>query len=125
MNKGSILILEDQLIIAEDLSITLREKGYNVVGTVLSIEEAIEKCRETRPELVLVDLNLHKTGLILATSRLIREQFNVPVIFLTTDCQDSLSAFEAASPCVSKPFSEKELCALVEIVLNDHRRNQK
>jgi DNA-binding response OmpR family regulator len=125
MNKGNIVIVEDELIIDEDLSMTLKEKGYEVIAAVLSIEEATAIYHERRPDLILMNFDLHTTQLMLSGARLIREEFTVPVIFLTTRCGDALSGLENPSPCVRKPFSEKELCAVIEIVLNEHRRNSR
>jgi CheY-like chemotaxis protein len=123
MNKVSIVIVEDELMIAEDLSMTLKDKGYEVIAAVTSMEEAAEICRQKRPDVILMNLDLHTTQQTLSAASRIRKEFNVPLIYLTTDCRDSPAACQDPSPCVRKPFSEKELCAIVETVLNEDRRN--
>jgi DNA-binding response OmpR family regulator len=46
MNKGRILIVEDELILAEDLAISLENAGYTVVGSVSSGDQAIKTALE-------------------------------------------------------------------------------
>jgi CheY-like chemotaxis protein len=58
MDKTKIMIVEDEAIVAEDLSRQLTNLGYDVVATAYSGEEAVEKVREIYPDLVLMDIVL-------------------------------------------------------------------
>ena len=78
-----ILIVEDQRLIAADLEITLKKLGYVVVGNVSSGEDAISKADQLRPELVLMDVRLHGEMDGIQAAEMIRDRFNVPVVYLT------------------------------------------
>ncbi len=58
MTKRRIMIVEDEMIVAEDLSQLLEERGYEVVGTAVSGEQAVRARQGTKPHLVLVDIKL-------------------------------------------------------------------
>ena len=63
-----ILIVEDELIIAEDVRNMLAKMGYEVVGNAMDYDEALAVLETTTPDLILLDINLHgkiKSGFIL------------------------------------------------------------
>ncbi len=123
MSKKNILIVAQELIIAEDLAMTLDQRGYKIIATVSSVEKAVEICRDKRPDLILMDLNGHTNQPIVTTARFIRRELEIPVIYLSASCKESRSASKELDPCVSKPFCEKGLCTLIETVFNEHRGN--
>lgn len=55
-----IMIVEDELIVADDIKNCLQSLGYSVVATVSSGEQSIKKAQELRPDLVLMDIILKK-----------------------------------------------------------------
>lgn len=58
MNTISVLIVEDESIVAYDLANKVRQLGYEVAATTATGEEAIELARQNRPTLVLMDIQL-------------------------------------------------------------------
>ena len=58
IKKSKILVVEDEILIAKDIAEILNEEGYEVVDYVLSGEEAITRCDELKPDLVLMDIKL-------------------------------------------------------------------
>ena len=58
MPKATILIVEDEAIVAEDLSQQLARLGYEVLGITASGEEAVVLARERRPDVILMDIRL-------------------------------------------------------------------
>jgi len=58
--KTTILIAEDDFIIATDIRAILEEQGYSVVGNLNCVEEAVTFIEKTPPNLVLIDINLKK-----------------------------------------------------------------
>jgi CheY-like chemotaxis protein len=58
MARANGLVAEDEQVVANDLRSTLQRAGYNVVETVSTGEEAIEKATTHRPDLVLMDIDL-------------------------------------------------------------------
>ena len=56
MSKVSILIVEDELIIAEDIRMMLTDLGYDVVGTAIDYDEAMVLMEHRQPDVALVDI---------------------------------------------------------------------
>lgn len=115
-----ILIVEDQRLIAADLERTVRALGYEVVGSAVSGEEAIQRSANSHPELVLMDIRLHGNIDGIRAATIIRERFDVPVVYLTayTD-EDTILRAKVTTPFgyVVKPFQDRELKAAIEIAL--------
>jgi two-component system KDP operon response regulator KdpE len=118
MNAGRILVVDDEPQIRRVMRVTLGGAGYQV-SDVRSGEEALEKLREDRFDLVLLDVNLPGiTGI--ETCCRIRSQSDVRVIMLTVrnSNQDAVSALDAgADDYVTKPFSIEVLLARVRATL--------
>jgi two-component system, OmpR family, response regulator MtrA len=112
--KGRILVVDDDLALAEMLGIVLRNEGLEAVfcGTG---DMALAKVRETKPDVVLLDLMLPgKDGI--EVCREIRAESDVPIVMLTakTDTVDVVLGLESgADDYVVKPFKPKELVARV------------
>lgn len=60
IRKDKILVVKDEVLIAKDIAEILKELGYEVVDSVLSGEEAIDKSSELNPNLVLMDIKLQR-----------------------------------------------------------------
>ena len=86
MQNLRVLIVEAELIISQYLSVSLQEKGFDVIGTPFSIDAAIEEFRNSRPHLMIVDTQLGVQTEIVEAAQKIRKEFqtDVPIVFLTT-----------------------------------------
>src|SRR4051812_11603760 len=119
-----ILIVEDQRLIAADLANTLRKLGYEVVGNVASGEEAIGRSDQVRPELVLMDVRLRGEMDGIHAAEIIRDRFNLPVVFLTAYAdEETILRAKKTTPYgyLVKPFNERELRATIEIAFYTHQ----
>ncbi|MFC1898464.1 response regulator [Candidatus Cloacimonadota bacterium] len=88
--KISILLAEDEAIIAQYLKMELEQNGYEVCGFVASGEEAITKVRELNPDLILMDINLSGEIDGIDAAHEIRTDFQIPIIFMTGYSEHSL-----------------------------------
>ena len=126
--SARILIVEDERITAEDLRDILTDLGYTVTASVSSGAEAIARAEETTPDLALMDIRIKGEMDGTETARILRERFNIPVIYLTAHA-DSATVARAkdAEPLgyITKPFQEAELHASIEIALHKHREDLK
>jgi len=109
--------------VASDLAGALTEFGYAVSATVATGEDAIERARALRPDLVLMDIRLLGAvdGIQAASS--VREEHDIPVIYLTAHSDDdTLRRAMQTEPVgyLVKPFSMPQLRCAIEIAL--HRR---
>ena len=89
MKKARILVVEDDAIISKDIRNTLETLGHEVPGVAVLGEEALEKAAELRPDLVLMDIQLAGDIDGVEAAAHIREQLQIPVIFLTAYSEDT------------------------------------
>jgi len=118
VNAGRILVVDDEPQIRRVLRATLTAKGYEVVDA-RSGEEALEALRDSRFNLVLLDINMPGIG-GLETCREIRASSEVAIIMLTVHNAeaDKVAALDAgADDYVTKPFSTPELLARIRAAL--------
>ncbi|MGA1868880.1 MAG: PAS domain S-box protein [bacterium] len=115
-----IIIVEDETIIALDVKNKLENLGYSVPAIVDTGEDAIIKAADIRPELILMDIRLKgKMDGIEAACR-IREQFNIPIIYLTAYQEKlTLDRIKATEPYghLLKPFEDRELRTVIDMAL--------
>lgn len=115
-----ILIVEDEMIIALDLSETLASRGYHIIDTVPSGEEAVRCCATERPDLVLMDIRLQGELNGLQTARILRERDDIPSIILSAFFDDAMLQEAQAAKVLAyliKPYDERELCATIATAL--------
>lgn len=121
MNASSkILIVEDEVLVAEEMAGLLAEWGHEVVGTVASGEYAVEKAQEIRPDLVLMDVNLAGEMDGIEAARLIRSCVDTAIVYITGN--PGRQVFDRARVTepdgyLSKPFSADQLGQSVEMAL--------
>ena len=112
--RGRVLVVDDDLALAEMLGIVLRGEGFEP-SFVHDGDKALEAFRETRPDLVLLDLMLPGADGI-DVCRQIRAESGVPIVMLTakSDTVDVVLGLESgADDYIVKPFKPKELVARV------------
>ena len=106
-----ILIVEDEAITALDLKYSLEELGYEVIDTVDTGQDAIDKANETIPDVVLMDIKL-KGDMEGIEAAAVISKLNVPVIYLTANTDTD--TFEKSNVSgvygfVSKPYDISKL----------------
>jgi signal transduction histidine kinase len=118
-----IMIVEDERVLALDLAETLDELGYTVAGMASRGDEAIELARRLDPQLILMDVRLEGDLDGIATAETIRDEHDVPVVFLTAHADDDTlhraTSSDAAAYLV-KPFKAPDLRCVIEIALHKH-----
>lgn len=118
-----ILIVEDDEIIANLISLMLEKKGYIVAGRTGSGEEAIRKSAELEPDLILMDIGLKGQMDGITAARYIFQLFHFPIVFLTAQFDDNLlERAKNAQPYgyLIKPFNDRDLISNVELALYNH-----
>ncbi|MFA4861570.1 response regulator [Methanoregula sp.] len=124
MEKPAIFIVEDEAIVANDIKETLKSLGYEVPGIAKSGEIALEKVKELRPDLVLMDIHLATQMDGVETAGKIHALYDIPVIYLTAYADKALlDRAKVTEPYgyVIKPYDERELHSVVEMALYKHR----
>lgn len=114
-----ILIVEDEMIVADDLEWQLTRIGCEVIGAAVSGEEAVEAADRQRPDIVLMDIQLHGNMTGIEAAKLIQRKTGAAIIFITAFPAVLLRDPDQMRPpgiCLSKPFSVLQLRAAVESV---------
>jgi PAS domain S-box-containing protein len=122
--KPTILIVEDDAILATVLTPVISRLGYEVAGPFAFGEEAMAFLPGQQVDLVLMDIELAGEMNGIATAQIIHQTSDIPVVFLTSNSQNLL--FEQAksvSPYgyLVKPVSEQMLAATLEMSLHRHK----
>ena len=123
MRKATILIVEDDAILAMDLQRMVSRLGYTVTGPLASGEEALALLSDKPVDLVLMDIELAGTMNGIAAAEIIHRTVEVPVVFLTGFSHDPLlEQAKIAAPYgyLIKPVPERELSATMEMALHRH-----
>ncbi|MDK2974419.1 MAG: two-component system, response regulator PdtaR [Methanofollis sp.] len=126
-DKPGILIVEDDVILSTLTKTMLVRMGYDVTGTVSTVQEALSSVVEHAPDLVLMDINLGTKFDGIDAANYIYHCFNTPVVFLTgTADWEVLKRAKTAEPFgyVTKPFTKEGLCAAIEVAYNSFQINK-
>lgn len=128
VQSSHILIVEDEAIVARDIATQILALGYKVAGMATSGEQAISLAEERRPDLVVMDIQLGSAMDGIVAAQVIRERFSIPIVFLTAfDADDILGRAKLSEPFgyILKPFSERELRAVLAMALYKHQAEAK
>lgn len=117
-----ILIVEDNVIIADDMQSMLEEIGYEIISSVMAFEQAVKVLAENEVDLVLIDIVLasDKTGIDLGKH--IREKYNIPFVFITSNSdRATVESAKLVKPngYLVKPFEQQDLYTAIEIALSN------
>ena len=113
-----ILVVDDEALLVKGIRFNLQNEGYEIITGSNGLE-AVDLCRNQKPDLVILDVMMPEMDGLTACTR-IREFSNVPVILLTakTADMDKLMGFEhGADDYITKPFNILELKARVRALL--------
>ena len=124
MKPATILIVEDEGIIARDIRQQLMELGYEVVGDTPTGEASLTLTEQLKPSLVLMDIHLAGKMDGIEAAQAIRKRFGTPVVFLTAFAgAETLERAKLTEPFgyIIKPFDERYLHTVIEMALYKHR----
>lgn len=115
MRTPLVLLLEDEPVIAADLSALLRDLGCRVVQTT-SWHEALVLCAQHAPDIALLNFRQLEAADGMAVARVLRTYFTVKICFVTGARRSDLAAspdFDPAHPVLFKPFSRRQVMRLL------------
>ncbi|MBU1368519.1 MAG: response regulator [Bacteroidetes bacterium] len=123
MGKVKILVVEDEIIIADDICNILSKLGYDALDPVINYTEAIEAIEKYQPDLAILDIQLagSKDGIDLAWK--IKEDYEMPFIFLTSNADPATveRAKKVTPPAyLVKPFNKDDLYTSIEMALYNY-----
>ncbi len=112
--RASVLIIEDEPMIAMDLETIVRDLGHEVAGIAVTADEAVAMAKSTKPGLVLADIQLADNSSGIDAVRDILNEVSVPVIFITAFPERLLTG-ERPEPTflITKPFQRPTVKAAI------------
>ena len=120
----SIMIIEDEAIVAMDLESRLRKMGYAVSGIYGDSDNAINYLSIHTPDLILCDINIHGELDGIAVASYVRENKKVPLIFVTAlSDRGTLERAKKALPYgyIVKPYEDSDLISAIEMARYKHQ----
>lgn len=127
MNRVKILIIEDELIIAERIAAILKDIGYEPVGIAVNQQEAVEMFRNKNPDLVLADINIEGDMDGIELMQGLKQEKDIPCIFVTSYSDfKTVERAKEVSPhaFLVKPIRKKDLFTSIEITLSNLKGNR-
>ena len=123
-----ILVVEDEAVISLRLKKRLAKMGYDVPAIAYSGEDAVEKARRFKPDLVLMDVMIPDKVDGIEAAKIMKAELNIPVIFLTAFSEDKIiERAKQVEPFgyLLKPFQDREIKAAVEVALYKKEMQEK
>ena len=127
MNKASILIVEDESVVALNMSHILTSLGYRVLGPVGTGPKALALIESDPPDLVLLDIKLRGGMDGIEVAEQIRAGRHIPIVYVTTYTDDlTLSRAKVTEPYgyITKTFEDRELHSTIEMALYKYQMEQ-
>jgi two-component system, response regulator PdtaR len=125
--KFKILIIEDELLVAKDISARLQQKSYEIVGIADNCEDALTLFQATKPDLVLLDITIKGDKDGIKTAQELYEIRPIPFIYLTAHTDlDTLQRAKNTFPTayLVKPFTTNNLLVSIELALHNFAYNK-
>jgi CheY-like chemotaxis protein len=119
MFRGRVLIVEDEAIVADELQYEVLQLGFEVVGVAASGREAIALAEKSRPNLVLMDIQLQGAMTGIEAAEVIHKQFGTAVIYVTAFAAVFIRDPARLVPpgvCLSKPFSPIQIRSVLSAI---------
>lgn len=127
--NNTILIVEDEMIIAANISLQLTHLGYEVTGIIPRAEEVLPHIRLHVPDILLLDINLKGDVDGIQLAHLIQKEFKIPIIYLTANSDEAnFNRAKATNPYgfISKPFKKLDLQRAIELtIIRIQKENEK
>jgi len=125
---AKVLIVDDEVFISEQLNSVLVELGYHVTEIAYNASSAIKSLMSNPPDIAILDIKMHGENQGFTIARYIRENMEIPFIFLTSFADES-TVKEASnwSPdgYLLKPFNEKDVFSTLNIVLKRYEKKDR
>ncbi len=127
-SKANILIVDDDVLIAESTKFQLRKANYQTIGTAFTANEAIQIAKDKNPDLILMDVNLGGNVDGISAAGEIQEFADIPFIFVTAYSDNAtIERAKKIGPFgyLIKPYNERELLVAIETSLYKHSFDKK
>ncbi len=120
----NVLIVEDEVVLAMAIEVSLKKMGFFVSGIETTASRAITHTKNHHPDIIIMDINLNSAQTGIDAANIIWKKFKIPIIFLTSYTNDK--TIKDAMECepygyLIKPCRDEELKASINLALHKHR----
>ena len=126
MHEINILIVEDEVLIAQDLKEILEEVGYTEIYKARNYNQAIDQFKQQKIDIVLLDINLNDSKSGIDLGNYIHQQLHIPFIYITSYSDtETIANVKQTKPSafLLKPYNKSHLLASIEIALFNFSSN--
>lgn len=113
----SVLVVEDNLIVAMVIEDDLRGAGYEVLGPTMRVGPSLDIARSSAISLALVDIDLEGGDNGVELARRLRDDHQVPSLYITGQAAVAQAGCDGALGLLPKPFTTEQLLEAVESAL--------
>lgn len=120
MEKITVLILEDEPLVAASLAASLQQFGYSVVGTAANGEKALQLFRDTNPDLAILDIQIKGSMNGVEVGKAMLQIRKTPLIYLTAH-EEYFDEAKFTGPVAffSKPYNERDLLNTIDLAVHN------
>ncbi|MBE7413285.1 MAG: response regulator [Leptospiraceae bacterium] len=126
--KAKVIVVEDESLIAMDLTIRLEKFGYKIIGSYASGEDIVRDIHSLDADVIMMDINLDGEIDGIETAAEIKKLKDIPIVFLTAYIDDkTFQRAKLTEPAayLTKPFIEAELYKTLELAIYGHEMKKK
>jgi DNA-binding response OmpR family regulator len=113
---AKVLIVEDDLMIADDLEEVLIEAGYDVCGIATTVAQAIQLGEQHRPDLGVIDLRLRDGEYGTAIAAALCQRGDFGILYVTGNPDHPMLTGATGVGCIGKPYSSWAIVAALKVV---------
>ncbi|MDC0933680.1 response regulator [Arcobacteraceae bacterium] len=123
-NEISVLIVEDEIVLAMSIELSLKKIGFYVSGIETTADDAITHVQNNHPDIILMDVKLDNESSGIDAANIIWKRFQIPIVFLTSYTNDK--TMKKAMECepygyLIKPCRDEELKITINMAIHKHR----
>jgi DNA-binding LytR/AlgR family response regulator len=122
-----VLIVEDEVLVAEDLAADLADMGFDAIDIAISGEECFASFEKNKPDVILMDIRIKGELSGIEVAKKLKEKASTPIIYLSsnTDSATMKQAIEShPQSFISKPYNRKDLKAAIEIAFIHYNQKE-
>lgn len=124
--KHKVLVVEDESIVAKDIQNILLKNNFEITGVANNADTALNYLSQNVPDVILMDIMIKGNMSGIELSHKIKEEYDVPIIFLTAYSDSStLERVKVLEPYayITKPFKNSDILSAIEITLFRHKKD--
>lgn len=118
LGRRKIFIVEDEVLVAFEMTETLEDLGFEVVGPSVHLEEAKKEAQTSEIDVAFLDVNLGRGKTSESIAEILRQR-SIPFAYITAYDRDQIGFIHERDKLVKKPVSGNQLLEVLRQILPD------